>query len=457
MKFRLSYFFVLFLALWACQDTDDYLDVDTVEVVSIPVVDTSGDENYLNGNSEYIFDQNKVHTFQLNIPESALEILDQDPAAEEYVEGTLIFEGDTISPVGIRYKGSIGAFVGCLSGTNIFDPSGFKTCTKLSMKVKINWDGRDEKFYGLKKLQFHSMNNDPSQMRERLGYYLFGAMGVPTPRAVHARLVINNTYVGLFALVEQIDNRFVKENFDDDEGNLYKEIWPLNMEGIPFSEQQYRDALKTNENDNASVDLIRSFGEDIANSSVGDARTIVEQKMELENIMSYAVVDRTIRHDDGPFHWYCFDGDCSNHNYFWYEEPNAEKLHLIPWDLDNAFENIIDASNPVTSVADEWGETSNNCAPFSNGFLGIGQWSAACDKLTMVWTTYEVKYAQAKQNFLNGPFSESNVNQLLNSWQDQIREATLEASEAHSDAINTSQWENAINELRSQLEFARNK
>ena len=58
----------------------------------------------------------------------------------------LFFEGDTISPVGIRYKGSVGAFVGCTSGKNPLEPSGRKICKKLSMKVKIDWNGRKNKF-----------------------------------------------------------------------------------------------------------------------------------------------------------------------------------------------------------------------------------------------------------------------------------------------------------------------
>ena len=33
------------------------------------------------------------------------------------------------------------------------------------MKIKINWKG-DNKFYGMKKLQFHSQNLDKSKMHE---------------------------------------------------------------------------------------------------------------------------------------------------------------------------------------------------------------------------------------------------------------------------------------------------
>ncbi len=62
---------------------------------------------------------------------------------------------------------------------------------------------------------------------------------------------------------------------------------------------------------------------------------------------------RAIRHDDGFLHWYCSEDGCASHNFYWYEEPNNKKVNLIPWDLDNAFENIIKNANPVTPIADE--------------------------------------------------------------------------------------------------------
>ena len=158
----------------------------------------------------------------------------------------LIFKGDTISPVGIRYKGSIGAFINCVSGKDPFKPSGKKICTKLSMKVKINWKQREQKFYDLTKLQFHSQNNDPSQMRERLGYWLFRSMGVPAPRSVHAQLKINGTYFGLYALTEQIDGNFARHNFDESNGNLYKEVWPITQKGEPQDSKVLLKGLKTN-------------------------------------------------------------------------------------------------------------------------------------------------------------------------------------------------------------------
>lgn len=417
--------------------------------------DVTGDEQYLNKKSDYIFDQSKLHTFELNVPQASLAFLDNDPAAEEYVEGSLTFEGETLAEVGIRYKGSIGAFVNCLTGRDWTTPSGSKTCTKLSMKIKINWNSSDDKFYGLKKLQFHSQNLDNSQMRERLGYLLYREMGVPAPRSVHARLIINGEYSGLYALTEQIDGRFTDQNFDDGDGNLYKEVWPLNSAGNPHSDQTYIDALKTNEDEDPTVEMITSFAKEISDASDSDLKAVIEKWMDVDQVLSYIAVDRTIRNDDGAFHWYCNGNSCNPHNFYWYEEPTENTVHLIPWDLDNAFENIAFNANPVTPIEDAWGEISNNCQPFRSGIFGASQRSAACDKLTAGWVSYDSEYKIKLDEFKSGPLSESNVNNLLDSWYKQIQDATLEASQEHGDAISMTTWENAINRLKSDLDFAR--
>ncbi len=451
---KYSLYFIAFILCFGCND--EMPDIQNNPNDVDPVV-PDGTEAYLTGDSDYIFNQDSLYSYYLILPESNLNFIDNDPAAEIYVEGKLLFQGDTISPVGIRYKGSIGAYVGCLSGNDWADPSGFKTCTKLSMKVKINWDQSQDKFYGLKKLQFHSMNNDPSQLRERLGYHLFKSIGVETPRAVHAKLYINGDYNGLFALIEQIDGRFAKENFDDDDGNVYKEIWPHNDDGEVQSDEYYLSGLKTNEDQNPSVGIMKSFAQDLASAN-GEAerKEILENYLDVQKTLSYAVVDRLIRHDDGPFHWYCeLFGSCTNHNYYWYEEPNENRLNLIPWDLDNAFENIIEASNPVTPIADDWGEISNNCNPFFHGPFGLRQWSASCDLLTGTLSNYVDEYASTKTQFIETDFSKEKVDQLIADWRDQIRDATEEASIAHGDAISPEQWISKTEELKLQCDFAR--
>ncbi len=431
------------------------------EMTQIPLVQVDNqtqnpDAQYLNLDSDYLFNQDSLYTYELIIPGSNLALINSDPAAEQYVEGILVFQGDTLSPVGIRYKGSIGAFAGCVSNFSLGNPSGHKTCTKLSMKVKINWEEEDAKFYGLRKLQFHAMNLDNSLLRDRLGYWLFREMDIPAPRCVHARLIINGEYNGIFALVENIDGRFAKHNYSNSDGNIYKEVWPITDAGEPTPTGFLINGLKTNEELQNTV-LMEAFGEALATEEDESAlQSIVETYNDLEEILTYSVIDRVIRHDDGPFHWYCGGGDCGNHNYYWYEDPTDQKLRLIPWDLDNAFDNIISANNAVVHIPDDWGEISNDCEPFASSFWTfIEQRSAACDKLTHTWTLYDDEYAQIKEEFLATVFSQDNVNQQIEDWTDQIEAAVQQASDLHNDAPTVGQWKASVETLQEQLSFAR--
>ena len=403
--------------------------------------------------SGYIFDQERLHTFELTLSDEALAQIDRNPSAEEWVLGSLTFEGETIDRVGIRYKGSIGAWVGCLSDPDWTDPSGHKVCTKLSMKVKVNWDDSNREFHGLRRLQFHNMNLDPSQMHERLGYWLFREMGVPAPRSVHARLIVNGTYVGVFALTEQIDGRFTRHNFDDGTGNLYKEVWPLHA-GYVTGDLFFVEALKTNEDENPSIELIKNFGSEVKAAGPDGAAEVVDRWMDVDEVLAWAVVDRTIRNDDGPFHWYCF-GECRPHNYYWYEEPTAGTLHLIPWDLDNAFQNIVKDSNPVTPVADAWGEITRDCQRFGYGDWGLLQRSAACDPVFAAWATFDDDYRRLLDEFLDGPFADELVTAQVEAWVAQIADATTEAADAHDDAVSVRKWTGAVDGLLAALDHAR--
>lgn len=422
----------------------------------VPIIIPNGNEIYLNQPSDSLFRQNNLPILEINLPTGALDYINSDPTAEIYVEGSLTYNGETISPIGIRYKGSVGAFVGGVSGENWANPSGRKTATKLSMKFKIDWKGYHSTFYNLKTLQLHSMNLDNSQMHDRLGYWLFRKMGVPAPRCVHTKLYINGEYNGLFSLVEQIDEQFTEYHFSDGSGNLYKEVWPLKSNNSIQSDKKFFQGLVTNNFQGTNIDIIKSFAENILNANDSKIQTVIDHHMDLNKTIALAVVDRAIRNDDGPFHWYCDWGSCEPHNFFWYENPTTNKTHLIPWDLDNAFENIISNSNPVTPIADSWGDTTNNCQSFEYGEWQIYQKSAACDRIIGALARYDLEYQQLKDSLINGPMSEFTVNSLIDQWATQITNATQEAHNMHNDALNPTTWQNAIIELKSQLEHARN-
>lgn len=443
--------FILLLIFCGCtkdnfEDIDDTYNLDEFE-------DYYADSTH---SSDYIFDQENLHRFDIYISEQNLDKINSDPTAEEYVEGSLVFEDKVIRKVGVRYKGSIGAWVGCLSGIDWSNPSGYKTCPKLSMKIKINWQD-DKKFYGLNKLQFHSQNLDPSKMRERLGYYLFRNFGVVAPRSNHAIVYINGEFNGIFANTEQIDGPFTNRNFENSGGNLYKEVWPVKDNGKSQSEVYFREGLKTNE-ESSNVSMIKNFSDHLASVSKDQAWNIVQNWMDKELFLKMLVVDRRIAHDDGFLHFY-FDGQqFENHNYYWYEDPNENKLQIIPWDLDNAFENIVVDRNPVTPIKDKWYETTSNCEGFPYGAFNLLQKSAACDKIIGSFSSFIEEYNELDLEFRNTLFNSQHLNALLDTWSDQIRDAVIEAYNTHGNQEpNIGEWTGSLRTLKTEISQSLNE
>lgn len=389
-----------------------------------------------------IFERDQILTFELSTSAENLEFLNSDPVAEEYVPATLQFEGEQYAEVGLRYKGSIGSFIGCTEFFG-FPPSGAKTCVKLSMKVKINHTDSNLKFHGLKKLQFHAMNTDESLMRERLSYYLFRAMGIPAPRTVPVRLFVNGSLQGLFLLVEQVDGRFTRSRFGDGgKGNLYKEVWPKHADS-----SAYLSALKTNENDNPSVEKMERLTQALQGADSEEALVAISDAwIDREYILNYLAVDRAIQNDDGAMHWYC-DGPnggmelCDPHNFYWYEDEASDRMWLIPWDTDLTFRR-----DHITTIPAVWNDHEPRCE--SRG-APLGYFiPPSCDPLISAWASFNDDYASALQAFLDGPFAAGNVAALLDTWQSQIETVVTEAHEIDGEHLAPDEWIDALGALK---------
>jgi hypothetical protein len=84
---------------------------------------------------------------------------------------------------------------------------------KRSWKADLTPDGEGERLAGMDTVNLKAMYNDPSQLREALAWRLFARAGVPASRHTYAKLALNDTYPGLFSVIEQVDKRYLKDRF----------------------------------------------------------------------------------------------------------------------------------------------------------------------------------------------------------------------------------------------------
>ena len=395
-----------------------------------------------NDEAAYIFDPRELRTYNILVADADLARIDASPAAEQLVPAMLEFEGRTYGPYSVRYKGGQGSFMYPCTMSNTGSPK----LGKCSMKLDFNETDPAARFYGLKKLNFHSMNADASMLRDRLGYQLYREMGIAAPRAVHARVLINGVLEGLFVAVEQIDSRFSRAHFSDGgAGNVYKEVWPMHDELAP-----YMDALETNKDDMPSVQGLLDFKRAIEQSAAA-----AEGYFDREYMMRYLAVDRLIINDDGVLHFWCNEitgqgnnpGEFGNHNYYWYEETSAPRFWLIPWDLDHSFDNY-----PAVRLDLEWSETAA-CACRNHSVAGSDR-PASCDPLVSHFISWLPDYEAAVDEFIAGPMRKEHVDSLVQTWSDQIRSAVTEAAGIRL-APDEAAWSNAVDDLLMKIDGAR--
>jgi spore coat protein CotH len=157
------------------------------------------------------FVTDRVVTVRIVMAEEDWTACQTDALAEEYVRADFWFDGELVPDVAVRPKGNSSLQAVAKSGS-----------PRLSLKVDFNFFDAARTFHGLKKVNFNNGFSDPTLIREYLAYELYEQMGVPTPRASFVDLWVNDTHLGVYTMVEQIDKTFLGEHFSEDDGNLYK-------------------------------------------------------------------------------------------------------------------------------------------------------------------------------------------------------------------------------------------
>ncbi len=171
-------------------------------------------KTFVGGNSD-VFISDRVVEVRIVMKPEIWDNLLSNPKKEEYKQADFWFDGQLVPDVAVRTKGSS-------SLTYVVDDESIR----FSLKVDFNLLNDARIFRDLKKINFHNNYRDPTLMRERLAYELFAQMEVPAPRAAHVDLWVNDTHMGVYTQVEQVDKTFLRKNFSDYSGNLYKPIPP---------------------------------------------------------------------------------------------------------------------------------------------------------------------------------------------------------------------------------------
>ncbi len=392
--------------------------------------------------SYYVFDQQQLHTYEISITDENIQWLDANWEKEEYVSGSFTHNGVNCGEVGVRYKGSY-------SLQMCFDENGNKINPKISLKVKFDKYNDDTRFHGLKRLNLHALNHDPTYLHDRLAYSIFREMGIYAPRAVHCKVYLNGKYHGLFAAVEQVDGRFTKNHFSEHgDGNVYKQAWPCKEHKDWYADPE---VLKTN-TDSSDVSKMVAFADAVSHLNGANFNTEIYSWIDLHYMMRYIAVDRAIVNWDGIMTWYTDKDWVGNHNYYWYEEENpGGKFWLIPWDMDATFSRIDEIFERLG--VPRWYEGKDDTTLYKIQFEN-NLWirpPARDNLITLLAENAWELYQYYGTVLLKGPFAESSMQSKLDAWIKQIDNSVATEPYGHG----YEQWKSHANTFSVSPNFYR--
>jgi len=244
-----------------------------------------------------------------------------------YLMATVEIDGTSLDDVGVRQKG--------------FSSNFFTNSTKKPLKLNFGKFVEDREFDNVRKLNLMNGVGDAAIAKDKLVYDIFRMHGVPGPRVAHAKLYINDEFWGIYGMIEQIDKRYLKRNFSDNDGNLWKNKGNSNLEDLGSDPASYSFELQTNETENDWSKFL-GFISFINNSSDADFATQLNDIFVLDEYFRILAIDILTNNWDS----YLDHG----RNWYMYHEPKKNKIHWIPWDYNFAFDRKQNGQNDLDLI-----------------------------------------------------------------------------------------------------------
>ena len=242
------------------------------------------------------------------------ENIDSDSIHMASIHFQNAYINDQIDSVGFRLRGNTS-----------------RNAEKKSFKIDFDHFISNRDFYDVEKLNLNGEHNDPSIIRSKLSWDFYQQIGMQSSRASHIKLYINNEYYGLYVSVEHIDKTFISKNFEKEDGNLWKCIWPADLTYRGNQPENYHPyygedrpyELKTNRDQYDYTKLARLIR--IINLTPDSLELVLNIKTTIQYLAMNVLM--------GSWDDYRF----LRNNYYLYHNPDNGLMHMVPFDYDNSF------------------------------------------------------------------------------------------------------------------------
>jgi spore coat protein H len=286
-----------------------------------------------------------------------------------WMSATLEYQGQTWSPIAVRWKGHA-SLVGAWNNH----------IGKLAIRINFDHFGDDDpatkgqRFFGFDGLTLGNGYKDDSLIRDKTAGDILRASGVPAARGSFAQVFIDigngPFYMGVYTMIEKVEDRMLDTQLGSDSGNLYKPWgdaarWPaIAAASVPLVSTSQADIeghfeKQTNKSSDWAdvVAAINALHSDRSDAAAWRSR--LEAAFNVPSFLKWLAVNQTM------VNWDAYG--CMPHNYYVYANPlDQKRFFWLPWDLNEALaarkhdgcvpsspmlDEIVSGS---TSVAKEW-------------------------------------------------------------------------------------------------------
>lgn len=207
---------------------------------------------------------------------------------------------------------------------------------KKSLKIKIDSlpliDGK-------KILNFNAEYSDKSYIRQFISSSIMQEAGIKCYKTEYAKIYLNGKYLGLYLLVENIDEQYLTNNNLSKKGNLYK----AKKDGACLSLYDKVDKIwekKTNEK-SGNEDL-KNLIYDINSISDSEFSSYVKSNFVYDKLITLVALNMLLA-----------NGSTYYHNYYLYHHPSG-KWEILPWDMDKTLSSYNWMPFEFDRTSSEW-------------------------------------------------------------------------------------------------------
>ena len=275
-----------------------------------------------------LFNPYKVHTLDIEFHNPDYDSILQarwEVDDKTYELTTIVFNGDTLDSVGVRYKGNSTFWWAQAVGSPKFP---------LNIDFDLIYDEQD--LLGYSKVKLSNSIFDATFVRELIGYKT-ESYYLPTSEAGYINVSVNGELLGLYVAVESVNKPFMTKHFGNNEGTLFKcepqfhygdeygyDAWPdLRWYGSDSMAYAYQMGyeLKSDAGWSDLLDLIYTLNFDMEN---------IESILNVDRVLWFFAASNVMPDLDSYTGLYM-------HNYYLYRNTTSGQFELIPWDKVHTF------------------------------------------------------------------------------------------------------------------------